>query len=243
VENLSGLVTALFALPLDLSVLIVDDNSSDGTGALADELAQCNPKLTVLRRSEKSGLASAYVQGFHYFLTSKMDLIGQMDADGSHDPAALLTMVQCLEGCDVVFGSRYVRDGAVDTQWSFWRKSLSMIGNGYARVILRVPVQDMTTGFRLWRADTLRCLPLEDILSHGFIFQVEMAYLAHCLEYRITEHPIHFADRSRGESKMSLHIQMEALFRTWQILFMHRHLCHVGKAARTLRKFQSNPLH
>ena len=243
VENLSGLVTTLFALPLDLSVLIVDDNSPDGTGDLGNELAQYNPKLFVLHRPEKLGLTSAYVQGFYYFLERKMEVIGQMDADGSHDSAALMAMVKCLEGCDVVFGSRYVRDGAVDPQWSFWRKSLSIIGNLYARIILRVPVQDMTTGFRLWRTDTLRCMPLENILSKGYIFQVEMAYLAHCLEYRIMEYPIHFADRRQGESKMSLQIQLEALLCTWQIWSTHHHLCHIGRAARTPHTFQSNMLH
>jgi len=151
--------------------------------------------------------------------------------------------VKHLDSCDVGFGSRYVRDGAVDTQWSFWRKSLSIGGNLYARIILRISVQDMTTGFRLWRADTLRCMPLENILSNGYIFQVEMAYLAHCLEYCITEHPILFADRCRGRSKMSLQIQLEALLRIWQIWLTHRHLCHIGKAARIRSEFQSSPLH
>jgi len=242
-ENLSRLIPALFALPLDVSVLVVDDNSLDGTGRLADELAHSNPKLTVLHRSRKLGLASAYVQGFHYFLGRKVDAIGQMDADWSHSPETLVTMARCLESCDVVFGSRYVRDGSVDAQWPFWRKRLSGWGNLYARAVLRVPVQDITTGFRLWRPETLRGMPLESILSNGYIFQVETAYLAHCLEYRIAETPIYFADRCHGRSKMSLQIQTEAALRTWQIWLTHRHLCRIGRAARTQNEFQRNPLH
>jgi len=237
-ENLPTLLQSLFDLPLDISVLVVDDNSPDGTGRLADELAGSTPKLTVLHRSEKLGLASAYVQGFRYWLDQKADVIGQMDADGSHAPVALMEMSKRLENCDVVFGSRYIAEGSVDGRWPIWRRSLSAWGNLYARAILRVPVRDITTGFRLWRSETLRGMPLENILSKGYIFQVETAYLAHCLEYRLGEVPIHFADRYHGRSKMSLRIQTEAAFRAWQIWLTHRHLCHIGKAARIQREFQ-----
>ena len=242
VENLPRLVSALFALPLDVSVLVVDDNSPDGTGRLADELAQAHGKLAVLQRAGKLGLASAYVQGFHYFLSKKVDAIGQMDADLSHDPSALVTMTRCLESCDVVFGSRYINAGSVDAQWSFWRRGLSVWGNFYARTILRVPVRDITTGYRLWRSETLRGMHFDNILSKGYIFQVEMAHLTHCLEYRIAENPIHFNDRCRGRSKMSLQIQIEAAWRIWQIWLTHRHLCHIGRAARMRSEFQSSPL-
>jgi dolichol-phosphate mannosyltransferase len=240
-ENLRKLIPALFSLPLDISVLVVDDDSPDGTGDIADELARSNPKMNVLHRSGKSGLASAYVQGFHYFLERKADVIGQMDADLSHDPATLMKMTRWLESCDVVFGSRYIQHGSIDSQWSFWRRGLSVWGNLYARAILRVPVHDITTGYRLWRSETLRGIPWENILSDGYIFQVEMAYLAHCLEYRIAETPIYFADRCHGTSKMSLQIQTEAALRTWQIWLTHRHLCHIGKAARIQSGFQSSP--
>lgn len=241
-ENLSRLIPTLFALPLDISVLVVDDDSPDGTGRIADDLARSNPKLAVLHRSEKIDLASAYVQGFRYFIKRKMDAIGQMDADWSHNPDALVNMARCLESCDVVFGSRYIIDGGVDLQWPFWRKRLSGWGNLYARAILRVPVHDITTGFRLWWSETLRGIPLENVLSNGYIFQVEMAYLAHCLEYRIAETPIYFADRKCGTSKMSLQIQIEAALRTWQILLIHRHLFHIGRAARIQRELQSSLL-
>lgn len=242
-ENLPKLISNLFALPLDLSVLVVDDNSPDGTGHLADELAATHSgKMTVLHRPEKLGISSAYVQGFNYALNQGADMIAQMDSDFSHNPTALVTMVKCLETCDVVIGSRYANGGSVDHQWSFWRKSLSALGNLYARAILRVPVQDMTSGYRLWSSDTLRGLPFENMQSKGYIFQVEMAYLAHCLEYHILETPIHFLDRRRGVSKMSLQIQIEAALLVWKIWLTHRHLCHIGRAARIQHsEFASNP--
>jgi dolichol-phosphate mannosyltransferase len=232
-ENLPRLISALFTLPLDVFVLIVDDKSSDGTGTLADELAtEYAERMSVLHRPGKLGLASAYLLGFQYFLHRRADVIGQMDADFSHDPAALVGMAKRLETCDVVFGSRYLSGGSVDVRWPLWRQGLSAWGNFYARAILRVPVRDLTTGYRLWRADTLRGLPFDNIQSKGYVFQVEMAYLAHCLEYRIGETPIHFEDRCRGRSKMSLQIQVEAALRVWQIWLTHRHLCHIGSAAR-----------
>ena len=232
-ENLTRLIPALFVLPLDLSVLIVDDDSPDGTGHLADELATSNAgRISVLHRPGRLGISSAYVQGFRCALKHNVDAVCQMDADFSHDPTTLVTMAKCLETCDVVFGSRYTPGGSVDMQWPIWRKGLSAWGNFYARMILRVPVRDITTGFRLWRSETLRGIPFDGIKSKGYIFQVEMAYLAHCLEYRILETPFHFADRCHGKSKMSLQIQMEAAFRVWQIWLTHRHLCHIGSAAR-----------
>jgi len=232
-ENLPRLVSTLFALSLDLSVLVVDDNSSDGTGHLADELAVANAgRVEVLHRPGKLGISSAYVEGFRLALRGNADAICQMDADFSHDPPTLVTMAKCLETCDVIFGSRYAPGGSVDIRWPFWRRGLSAWGNYYARTILRVPVQDVTTGFRIWRSETLQGIPFSSIQSKGYIFQVEMAYLAHCLEYRMRETPIYFSDRRRGRSKMSLQIQVEAAFRVWQIWLTHRHLCHIGRAAR-----------
>lgn len=242
-ENLTRLIPALFALPLDLSVLVVDDDSPDGTGQLADELAtSIAGRMSVLHRSARLGIASAYVQGFRGVLKDNVDAVCQMDADFSHDPTTLVTMTKCLETCDVVFGSRYTEGGSVDMQWPHWRKALSARGNFYARMILRVPVRDITTGYRLWRSETLRGMPFGSIQSKGYIFQVEMAYLTHCLEYRIRETPVHFIDRRCGKSKMSLQIQIEAALRVWQIWLTHRHLCHIGRAARTQSTLQSSPL-
>lgn len=232
-ENLPELISALFILPLDIFVLIVDDNSSDGTGTLADELAtEYAGRMSVVHRPAKLGIASTYVQGFRCILEKHIDAVAQMDADFSHDPAVLVGMAKRLETCDVVFGSRYTLGGSVDMQWPLWRQGLSAWGNLYARAILRVPVRDLTTGYRLWRADTLRGIPFDNIQSKGYVFQVEMAYLTHCLEYRIRETPIHFEDRCRGKSKMSLQIQVEAALRVWQVWLTHRHLCHIGSAAR-----------
>jgi dolichol-phosphate mannosyltransferase len=243
-DNLPGIVSAIFALPLDVFVLIVDDNSSDGTGTLADELAiEYAGRMSVVHRPMKLGLASAYVQGFRCMLEKHIDAIAQMDADLSHDPAALVGMAKCLESSDVVFGSRYASGGSVDMEWPLWRKGLSAWGNFYARMILRIPVRDLTTGYRLWRTETLRGMPLDSVQSNGYVFQVEMAYLAHCLEYQIRETPIHFEDRCRGKSKMSLQIQIEAALRVWQIWRIHRHLCHIGRAARIQSKFQSSSLY
>jgi len=242
-DNLTRLIPALFALPLDLSVLVVDDASPDGTGQLAEELATSKAgRMCVLHRPGRLGISSAYVQGFRSVLKDSVDAVCQMDADFSHDPTTLVTMTKCLETCDVVFGSRYTAGGSVDMQWPLWRKVLSAWGNFYARMILRVPVRDITTGYRLWRSETLRGMPFGSIQSKGYIFQVEMAYLTHCLEYRIRETAVHFTDRRCGKSKMSLQIQIEAALRVWQIWLTHRHLCHIGRAARTQREFQNSPL-
>lgn len=232
-ENLPKLISNLFALPLDLRVLVVDDDSPDGTGHLAEEMAAAYAgRVTVLHRPGKFGVSSAYIQGFQRALEHGTDAVAQMDADFSHDPMALVKMAKCLEAYDAVFGSRYAPGGSVDIQWPVWRRGLSAWGNFYARTILRIPVWDVTTGYRLWRSDTLRGLPLCNIQSKGYVFQVEMAYLAHCLEYRMRETPVYFADRRRGKSKMSVQIQIEAAFRVWQIWLTHRHLCHIGRSAR-----------
>lgn len=223
-ENLPKLISALFALPLDLSVLVVDDNSPDGTGYLADELTRTNRKLTVLHRFGKLGLASAYTLGFRYFLDQKLDAIGQMDADFSHDPSILIPMSERLEFCDVVVGSRYTKKGSVDAHWSPWRRGLSTWGNFYAKRLLGMPVRDVTSGYRLWRFESLRTMPLNRIRSSGYVFQIEMVYLAHCLKYRIDEIPIYFAERQNGKSKMSFHILMEALLRIWQMPLIYRNI-------------------
>jgi len=232
-ENLPNLVSALFSLPLDVSVLIVDDNSPDGTGHLADELSAAHPgRVEVLHRPGKMGLRSAYLNGFQRVLAGDSQAIVQMDADFSHDPSALVEMANLLESSDVVLGSRYVMGGSVDMQWPVWRKRLSAFGNFYARTILGLPLHDVTTGYRMWRRATLQQIPFERIQSSGYVFLVEMAYLAHCLEFKIGESPIYFADRRWGRSKMSIKIQMEAAFRIWQVLWNYRDLRKSGKAAR-----------
>ena len=205
-ENLPKLVSALFALPLDLHVLVVDDNSPDGTGQIANDLASQDKRLQVMHRPGKMGLRSAYLNAFQQVLRGDADAIVQMDADFSHDPAVLMEMARHIESCDVVIGSRYVDGGSVDEHWPLWRKGLSAFGNTYARTILRFPLRDVTTGYRMWRRETLQSMPLERIRSNGYVFLVEMIYLAYCLEYRIAETPIYFADRRWGKSKMSFKV-------------------------------------
>ncbi len=232
-ENLPRLVSALFSLPLDLHVLVVDDNSPDGTGKIAEDLALKFPgRIEVLHRPGKMGLRSAYLNGFQKILDGDSQAIVQMDADFSHDPAALVNMASLLETCDVVLGSRYTKGGSVDEQWPVWRKSLSAFGNFYAKSILGLPLHDVTTGFRMWRRETLNQMPFERIQSNGYVFLVEMAYLAHCLEFKISESPIYFADRRWGKSKMSLKIQTEAAIRIWQVLWNYRDLKKAGRSAR-----------
>jgi dolichol-phosphate mannosyltransferase len=227
-ENLPRLVSALFALPLELGVLVVDDNSPDGTGEIAEALKARFPRrVEVLHRTAKNGLGPAYLAGFRKALQmERVAAIAQMDADFSHDPAVLPQMASLLENdqADLVLGSRYVPGGRLDEAWPLWRKGLSAFGNFYARAILRMPVHDVTGGYRLWRRETLAALPLERVHAAGYLFQVEMAYLAHKLGFRIAEVPIYFQERRWGQSKMSFAIQVEAAIGVWQLLWRYRDL-------------------
>jgi len=224
-ENLPKLVSALFSLPLDLSVLVVDDNSPDGTGDLAEELSkEYDNKLIILRRAGKLGLKSAYIEGFAKAFETGADAVVQMDADFSHDPAVLVEMAKNIESCDVVIGSRYVKGGSLAHRWPMWRKALSAFGNAYARTILSLPLHDVTTGFRMWKRDVLEGVPLNRIRSSGYVFLVEMAYVAYLMGYDIAEVPIHFSDRRWGKSKMSFLIQLEAAMRVWDVWWHYRDL-------------------
>ncbi len=225
-ENLPKLVEALFALGDEqLHILVVDDNSPDGTGKLAEDLGkQYNDKVHVLKRPGKMGLGSAYIQGFGKAIDEGADAIGQMDADFSHPPEKVLELIQSLPDFDVTLGSRYVPGGSVDHNWPLWRKGLSAFGNFYSRVILSMPLRDVTGGFRLWKRETLLGMPLDRVRSNGYVFQVEMAYVAHLLGYTFKEIPIYFADRRWGKSKMSFRIQLEAAFRVWKLLWTYRDL-------------------
>jgi len=224
-ENLPKLVSALLSLPLDLSILIVDDHSPDGTGKIADELSTQHPgKVVALHRAGKLGLRSAYMDGFQKAFGFGAEAVVQMDADFSHDPAVLPEMARRLASCDVVIGSRYVEGGSLDDRWPAWRKALSAFGNFYARTILTSPLHDMTTGFRMWRRETLQSMPLDRIRSNGYIFLVEMAYMAYVMGFKMMEVPIHFADRRWGKSKMSLKIQLEAAMRIWDVWWHYRDL-------------------
>lgn len=225
-ENLPKLAAALFELPLpELSLLVVDDNSPDGTGQIAEDLSrQYDGRVQVMHRAGKLGLGTAYIQGFQHAIELGADAVGQMDADFSHPPAKVVELVETLKSCDVALGSRYVPGGSLDEQWPFWRKALSGFGNFYARTILGLPLRDVTGGFRLWKRETLQGMPLERVRSNGYIFQVEMAFVATKLGYKFKEIPIYFADRRWGQSKMSFRIQVEAAIRVWQLAGMYRDL-------------------
>ena len=225
-ENLPLIIEALFALNIPgLHILIVDDNSPDGTGKIADEYqTKYTETISVLHREGKLGLGTAYIEGFRFCLENGAERIVQMDADFSHNPEKILVMLNNLDQYSMVLGSRYVSGGSLDEGWAPWRKKLSSFGNLYARMILRMPVRDVTGGFRAWRKETLDGIPLDRVKSQGYAFQVEMAYITHLNGFSIKEIPIHFADRSRGDSKMSLNIQIEAAKRVWSILYEYRDL-------------------
>lgn len=220
-ENLPRITEALLNLELGekkLKILVVDDNSPDGTGALAEELAKKHPgRVSVKHRAAKMGLGPAYVEGFRIALENGADFVVEMDADFSHNPKYLQTMARAIEQSDVVVGSRYVRGGAVDPKWPFWRKFISWWGSAYARAILGLKVHDATAGYKLFRSKVLESLPLTETRSNGYAFQIEVAYLCQRNGYKVTEVPIVFDDRVIGRSKMSPSIALEAAWRVWQI--------------------------
>ncbi len=222
-ENLPQLVNELNKLPLPgLKWIVIDDNSPDHTGEIAEELACKYPsRMKVVHRRSKMGLGTAYITGFTMALKEGADAIGQMDSDFSHPIDKLVPLSEALGSCDIAIGSRYAPGGSVDEAWPVWRKALSRFGNGYARTILSLPIHDVTGGFRLYTRKAMQTLPLERVRSNGYVFQVEIAYLAHMLGLRFREVPIYFADRRWGKSKMSLRIQMEAALRVWQLLGMY----------------------
>jgi len=225
-ENLPILFEAIFANNIpNLNLLIVDDNSPDGTGKVAEELAKkYTGKVSVHHRKGKAGLGSAYLYGFDEAIKAGADVIGQMDSDLSHPPEKLPAMIEKLQNFDIAIGSRYIPGGSVDKNWPVWRKGLSRWGNFYAKTILSLPLIDTTGGFRLWKKAALEKMPLDRIRSNGYIFLVEMAHVANLIGLKFGEVPIYFADRQFGDSKMNFRIQIEAAFRVWQVKFAYRDL-------------------
>lgn len=219
-DNLRTITTALLLLPIpDLDVLIVDDDSPDGTGALADDLArEFAPRFRVIHRPAKSGLGTAYIEGFTAGIQYGADYLVQMDADFSHSPDYLPQFLKAIDKHDVVVGSRYVPGGKLDERWSFGRYLLSWWANSvYVRMILGLQVRDATAGFKLWRRGALEKIDLKRVRANGYIFQVEMAYLSEQNGLRILEYPIYFEDRRIGQSKMDMRVKWEAVSRVWEI--------------------------
>lgn len=228
-ENISRIVPALFALNIpNLRLLVVDDNSPDGTGQIAEALGQeaaYQGRLYVLHRAEKQGLGPAYIAGFKRALALGADMVLQMDADLSHQPKYIPQLLEKARQYDIVIGSRYAVGGSVDEGWGPLRKLLSWWANRvYTPAILRVPIRDATGGFRVYQRDCLIGMNLDKVKANGYVFMVELAYVAHRLAYRIGEIPIHFPDRQHGDSKMSGAIALEAALRVWQIGLRHRAL-------------------
>ena len=215
-ENLAQIVPAILAASPDLDVLVVDDNSPDGTGALADELAAREPRLQVLHRARKEGLGRAYLAGFARALAAGYGRIVEMDADFSHDPAQLPALLEASKSADLVLGSRYVRGGGT-SNWGFGRRLLSKGGSLYARLILGIPVRDLTGGFKCFRRQVLEAIDLPSVSSSGYAFQIELTYRALKRGFTVREVPILFADRRVGRSKMSRRIVAEALWMVWKI--------------------------
>jgi dolichol-phosphate mannosyltransferase len=212
-DNVERVVAALRDAVPDGHVLVVDDASPDGTGALADRLAAADPHVHVLHRPGKLGLGPAYVAGFDVALARGAGAVCEIDADFSHDPALLPLLLDAVgAGADVALGSRYVAGGGVEG-WTWWRRAVSRAACAYARAVLRVPVRDLTGGMKAFRADALERIAFRTARSRGYAFQVELTYRALRAGLRVVELPIVFRERREGQSKLSGHVALEAAWR------------------------------
>ena len=230
-ESLPKVVERLLAAVPQVHVLVADDGSPDGTGAIADGLAADDPRVQVMHRKAKAGLGAAYIAGFRWGLARGYDVLVEMDADGSHRPEDLPRLLAALEqGADLVLGSRWVPGGAV-VNWPASRKLISRGGTMYAKLVLGIPIRDATGGFRAFRARTLRGLDISDVASQGYCFQIDLAWRAVQRGFTVVEVPITFVEREHGISKMSRGIVVEALWRVTAWGFEHR----VSKVRRRAR--------
>jgi dolichol-phosphate mannosyltransferase len=222
-ENVEGIVSATIGqlerlAPDSHRILIVDDNSPDGTGAIADQLTERYPQVEVLHRATKTGLGHAYLAGFARALASDAELVVEMDADFSHDPRYLEPLLAAARDADLVLGSRYVEGGGTEN-WGIVRRLISRGGGLYARAILGVPVHDLTGGFKCIHRRVLEAIALETVRAEGYVFQIEVTYRAILAGFRVTEVPIVFRDRKVGTSKMSSRIALEAM---WAVPHLRR---------------------
>ncbi len=217
-KNIADLVRKVNKVNPDYHMLIVDDNSPDGTGDLVENLQSQYANLHLERRPGKAGLGTAYCFGFQWALEKGYDVIVQMDADLSHNPEDLPGLIAGLEKNDLVIGSRYVQGVSV-VNWPIRRLVLSYGANLYTRIITGLPVKDGTGGFKAWKRKTLEAIDFERVRSQGYSFQIEMNFRTWCNGFTINEHPIIFVDRTIGESKMSKHIMVEAVFMVWKLKF------------------------
>jgi dolichol-phosphate mannosyltransferase len=209
-ENLAWIVGRVRAAQPELDVLVVDDGSPDGTGRIADELAAADPHVKVVHRTQKAGLGAAYRAGFRVALDAGYDVIGEMDADGSHQPEQLERLLDAIRTADLVIGSRWVPGGSI-VNWPKSREALSRGGNLYVRLLLGIHVRDATAGFRLFRRATLEKIDIDSVHSTGYVFQTDMAYRTLQAGLKVVEVPIEFIERERGDSKMSRDVAVESL--------------------------------
>ncbi len=217
-ENVSRLIPEVLAVAPGIEVLVVDDNSPDGTGELVDELKTKDERIHVLHRAGKMGLGSAYVEGFRIALDLGADTIFEMDADFSHDPKYIPDFLEKIREYDVVLGSRYL-EGVNVVNWPLSRLVLSLGANLYSRIITGVPVRDLTGGFKCFRREVLEAINFADIRSDGYAFQIEVNFKSWKSGFRICEIPIVFVDRHAGTSKMSKRIIREAIWLVWRLRF------------------------
>jgi len=234
VENIEKMVNTLLGLPVpNLEVLVVDDNSPDGTGKKVDEMViSSGGRVHAMHRTGKQGLGTAYTQGFRWALDHGADVIVQMDADFSHNPNDVPRLVAQSDKFDVVIGSRYVKGGRLDEKWKAWRRLLSWWANRvWVGTILRTPLKDNTSGFRAWGRRVLLGINLDRIKSNGYVFQVEMTFLALKMGYTFTEIPIYFAERREGTSKMTFSVQMESALGVLRLRPRYGHLTPADRAA------------
>ncbi|MCU1473267.1 polyprenol monophosphomannose synthase [Amnibacterium sp.] len=231
-ESLPVLLPRIAAVAPEVEVLVIDDNSPDGTGAIADGFAARDPRVHVLHRTGKGGLGAAYLAGFRWGLDHGFDVVVEMDADGSHRPEDLPRLLAALQEADVVLGTRWM-EGGETVNWPWPRRLLSRAGNLYARVMLRVAWRDITGGFRAYRSTALQALDLATVRSEGYCFQVELALRAGDAELLVREVPITFVEREQGSSKMSRSIVVEAMRRVtvWGVIRAFR-----GLSGRRRRK-------
>ncbi len=215
-ENVRPVLDAILAATPDVDVLVIDDNSPDGTGRIADEIAAREPRVQVLHRAGKEGLGKAYLAGFAWALGRGYDLVLEMDADFSHDPKYLPAMLEKARQADLVLGSRNVPGGGT-VNWGLGRKILSRGGSLYARLVLGLPVRDLTGGFKCFRRQVLEAIDLPSVECSGYAFQIELTYRAVRKGFRVAEIPIVFVDRRVGQSKMSRRIVLEAIRKVWSI--------------------------
>ena len=211
-ENLQPVVARLRASVPEADALVVDDGSPDGTGDVADRLAAADPSVQVLHRTRKAGLGAAYIAGFRWALAEGYDVVVEMDSDGSHAPEELPRLLTALREADLVIGSRWVPGGQI-RNWPLYRQIISIGGSTYARVLLRFPVRDSTSGYRAFRRPVLEALKLDEVASQGYCFQIDLAWKTWRSGFRVREVPITFTEREVGRSKMSRAIVFEALWR------------------------------